>query len=203
MVLIATQQPLCSSTQDSTVTFLSDRATVYALFASTRLAVLVGGQTWKYWHAVTGAFWNIAYRRATCSFDEFASQPWAPIDLMAYCRKAFEYDPDPVGGMLDNMQPPWVFLQRKRGDCEDWSNLMMHVLRKQGKQAWLFFVFSPTGGHCVCFFREGSTWSHISNRGLKGGFETWDEMLADVSRDWLLAYLVGPNRVLIPIWRGR
>ena len=175
--------------------------TAFSAFANTQLAVRAAGKLWKYWRWVSDACWNWRYASAKEKFEEFASRSWQPPELMDYCRMTFEYEQDPLWGLVDNMQPPWALLERKSGDCEDWANLMLQILLRQGREAYLLFVFSPTGGHSVCAFREGTTWSLISNRGLQEGFNSWDELLVSVSKNWLLAYVVVEGNKTVPIWR--
>lgn len=75
---------------------------------------------------------------------------------------AFREDRE-VFGRADHWQSPEEFLSRRQGDCEDYALLAEAVLRRQGKEAFVFSLYGPGYAHTVCIFKEQGLY-HIFNQ---------------------------------------
>jgi hypothetical protein len=82
------------------------------------------------------------------ALGDLAKQPdLTPEKLIRYCAGfAFELNAEP--------QDPDLFLQRKRGDCDDFATLVSQVLSGRGYKTKLVVVMMQQQTHVVCYVSE-------------------------------------------------
>jgi len=86
--------------------------------------------------------------------DQITQTCPTPQALAAFLHRTFQFESDQEQfGEVDRWQSPSEFVQRKRGDCEDYAVLAQAVLARRGVEAYVFSVIG-TGGyaHTVCVF---------------------------------------------------
>jgi len=75
----------------------------------------------------------------------------------------FQWDQDPLGGLLDFHQKPWVTCARKAGDCEDFAYLWAEILVDLDKTEKLVSVSKKLKGHMMCIHLTGDMCYLLSN----------------------------------------
>ena len=80
-------------------------------------------------------------------------------------KKYASYFGDFVYEFNNAIQPPDVFLERERGDCDDYAVLADFVLKKHGLQTRLIHVrLAGRIAHAVCYVGESSGYLDYNNR---------------------------------------
>lgn len=87
-----------------------------------------------------------------------------PEALASYLKQEFTFQEDPsLFNKPDYWQEPEEFLNRKKGDCEDYAILAKTILEQQGKEAFLFSLYGGSGyAHTVCVFVDETGYSVIN-----------------------------------------
>lgn len=88
----------------------------------------------------------------------------SPEALASYLKQEFTFQEDPsLFNETDYWQEPEEFLNRKRGDCEDYAILAKAILEQQGKEAFLLSLYGKCGyAHTVCVFVDDKGYSVIN-----------------------------------------
>jgi hypothetical protein len=85
-----------------------------------------------------------------------------PEQFAAYF-KDFEFE------LLEEVQPPEIFLARRSGDCDDYATLAADILKEKGYTPKLVVVFMPRDVHVVCYIPETKSYLdyNLRNRNLR------------------------------------
>ena len=114
--------------------------------------------------------------------DALAKQVKTPWQLSVFLWHRIWYKSDKdVHGLPDHWQKAEETLQRRTGDCEDFSILAKAVLDIWGYETKIIVVCNPKEAHAVCAFRYKDKWYHISNWGMVKG-----ETPESVYKNWTL-----------------
>lgn len=88
----------------------------------------------------------------------------SPEAISKWLRKNIHYESDRTGD--DYWQAPYETLEKKSGDCEDYSFLVQALLSEIGIQSQVVMVSYKKGiekkGHAMCFFDRGSGYEYFS-----------------------------------------
>ncbi len=87
----------------------------------------------------------------------------------------FEFDLSP------RVQDPRTFLQRKKGDCADFSNLASTVLDHRGYTTKLVVVMMPLQTHVVCYVKEAGGFLDYNHRADSHPVIASDGTLEDIA----------------------
>ena len=89
-------------------------------------------------------------------------------------------------GQVDYWQAPEEVLVRGRGDCEDYALLANDLLKRQGKETFVFSLYGPRGyAHTVCVFVEGGRYSLLNqDRLVRTRAASLEELAGKLCRDW-------------------
>jgi hypothetical protein len=79
------------------------------------------------------------------------------------------------------VQEPETFLQRKRGDCADFSNLASTVLSKRGYTTKLVVVMMAKQTHVVCYVKEAGGFLDYNHRADSHPVMASDGSLEDIA----------------------
>lgn len=86
-------------------------------------------------------------------------------DSRLNAKKYASYFGDFVYEFNNSIQPPDVFLERERGDCDDYAVLADFVLKKHGLQTRLIHIrLAGRVAHAVCYVNESSAYLDYNNR---------------------------------------
>jgi hypothetical protein len=66
--------------------------------------------------------------------------------------------------LSQQVQDPQTFLQRRKGDCADFSNLASAVLERRGYTAKMVVVMMPAQTHVVCYIKEAGGFLDYNHR---------------------------------------
>ena len=66
-----------------------------------------------------------------------------------YADVGFEYDKDPLDGLIDFMSEPWVTVQKKAGDCDDIAVLTECILRGKYEESGILIIERGSSGHAA------------------------------------------------------
>lgn len=94
--------------------------------------------------------------------------------LRSFAGFAFELGAEP--------QDPNVFLQRRRGDCDDFAQLASRVLTARGYQTRLMVVMMEKQTHVVCYVREAHGFLDFNRRAEPQPIVESDGSLEDVAQ---------------------
>lgn len=88
----------------------------------------------------------------------------SPEEIASYLKQEFTFQEDPsLFNEPDYWQEPEEFLNRKRGDCEDYAILAKTILEQQGSEAFLLSLYGGSGyAHTVCVFVDDRGYSVIN-----------------------------------------
>jgi len=97
--------------------------------------------------------------------------------------------------LAPRVQEPEVFLQRKRGDCADFSNLASTILNQRGYTTKLVVVMMSKQTHVVCYVREAGGFLDYNHRADPHPIIASDGSLEDIAgkvagdfrSDWQMA----------------
>ncbi len=95
-------------------------------------------------------------------------------ELSRFCRKNFQYKPDPARGLLDHIQPVahmnWQLKNRGKieGDCDDMATYVGDMLKRMGYKN-VFRVNIPKYRHVICVFKDGDLYRYFSNQIYRPG----------------------------------
>ena len=89
-------------------------------------------------------------------------------------------------GQADYWQAPEEVLVRGRGDCEDYALLANDLLKRQGKETFVFSLYGPKGyAHTVCVFVEGGRYNLLNqDRLIRTRAASLEELAGKIFRDW-------------------
>ena len=87
-----------------------------------------------------------------------------PEQLALFLHKNVFFQEDVrLFGLADYWQDPEEFLDRRKGDCEDYALLAQAVLLHQGQEAFVFSLYGEQGyAHTVCVFVEKGCYNVIN-----------------------------------------
>lgn len=108
------------------------------------------------------------------------------FDLQDWLVRDFTYQPE----IKYEWKKPLKTVIDRGGDCEDFANLVCHVLKDLGKECKVIGIFAPTYGHAIAVFKDvDGNWSHFSNQ-IYTPSRSKDirELLNDYYGDWNKAY---------------
>jgi hypothetical protein len=74
------------------------------------------------------------------------------------CFADFKYE------LGDKVQEPAVFLQRKRGDCDDFASLAATLLTQRGYKTKIVVVMMGEQTHVVCYVKEAAGYLDFNHR---------------------------------------
>ena len=90
----------------------------------------------------------------------------------------FEYEEDPLWGIIDYQSDPWVSIQTKDGDCEDISFLINAILKGRYEESCVL-VMTGSPGHAVFAYSISCTWWCLSGTTrIYGPYETLEDVAA-------------------------
>lgn len=67
----------------------------------------------------------------------------------------FRWTEDPIGGLLDFHQKPWVTVARGKGDCDDWAHVWKFLAKPYGKVDVFVAKGSGKGWHMMTILDDG------------------------------------------------
>jgi len=119
--------------------------------------------------------------RAGQSADLTAEKDLTPESLMhAVAGFAFELGDEP--------QDPDVFLQRRRGDCDDFAQLASRVLTAHGYHAKQVVVMMGQQTHVVCYVQESRGYLDYNRRADPHPVVASDGSLDDIAQKVALSF---------------
>ena len=102
-----------------------------------------------------------------------------------YWNVGFQYEEDPLGGLIDFMSEPWVTVQKKAGDCDDTAVLTEYILRGRYEESGIMLIEEGGDGHAMFVYSLCSEWWYIPNMcEIRGPYDT----LEDVARSVFSGY---------------
>jgi len=85
------------------------------------------------------------------------------LNFLVYRR--FRYSNDPFKGALDYVSYPEITAAKKFGDCDDFAELALEVLKDHFEVAYRLYTFSGIfKGHVMVLLHNGHCWQLISNK---------------------------------------
>ena len=79
-------------------------------------------------------------------------------------RVSFRWIIDPFFGLLDFTSYPEMTIAKRTGDCDDFAELAIVLLKPHFQKVWRIYSFSKfTKGHVMALFYNGFNWQLISN----------------------------------------
>ena len=98
-----------------------------------------------------------------------------------YWSIGFEYDEDPLWGLVDFMSKPWVTVQKNAGDCEDTAALTEYILRGRYEESGIMLVKDGSSGHAMFVYSECSYWWYIPNmHSTRGPYDTLEDVAESI-----------------------
>ena len=110
-----------------------------------------------------------------------------PEQLACFLKARLTFQEDlSLFGQADYWQAPEEVLVRGRGDCEDYALLANDLLKRQGKETFVFSLYGPRGyAHTVCVFVEGGRYSLLNqDRLVSTRAASLEELAGKLCRDW-------------------
>lgn len=96
-------------------------------------------------------------------------------ETLTRCFADFDYE------LGDQVQDPEVFLQRKRGDCDDFATLVSSVLEQHGYRTRLVVVMMEQQTHVVCYVEEKKGYLDYNLRAAANPVVATDGSLEDIA----------------------
>jgi hypothetical protein len=132
---------------------------------------------YRYWLVLLGVI--LAAQCATVHASEMAAlaaqKDLTPATLLrSFAGFAFELGAKP--------QDPEVFLQRRRGDCDDFAQLASQLLSGLGYHAKLVVVMMEKETHVVCYVREAQGFLDFNRRAEPHPVAGSDGSLEDIAQ---------------------
>ncbi len=81
----------------------------------------------------------------------------------------------------DQVQDGKTFVQRKRGDCDDFAKLVSEILGRHGYTTKLVVVMMPRQTHVVCYVKERHGYLDYNLRSSSQPIVSSDESLEDIA----------------------
>jgi hypothetical protein len=126
------------------------------------------------WVAAVGMLCAVATAGAV-SLDDLLNRKDLTPEGLARVIAHFDFELAPT------VQAPDTFLQRKRGDCADFSNLAYTVLKQHGYTAKLVVVMMSNETHVVCFVKEAGGFLDYNHRADQHPIIPSDGSLEDIA----------------------
>lgn len=83
--------------------------------------------------------------------------------------------------LSDNLQDAETFLQRKRGDCDDFASLAGRLLAERGCHTKLVVIMMEAQTHVVCYVREAKGFLDFNRRAVADSVVPSDGSLEDIA----------------------
>lgn len=138
----------------------------------TRLILWLYLHTWrKLLSLIVDAYYEVFYCDVkTMMLDYFFSALRiidSPEFLATWVSARLDYEPDPLGGLLDIDRPWWMVWFRHKDDCDGWAELYKTMARAKGWKAYKLFVWAKPlkESHCVCIIKKDDFWYYFDNFG--------------------------------------
>ena len=125
--------------------------------------------------------------RAGNPLDAVARSAPTPEQLARFLHAHLTFQEDfSLFGQADYWQAPEEVLVRGKGDCEDYALLANDLLKRQGRESFVFSLYGPGGyAHTVCVFVEGGRFSLLNqDRLIHTGAASIEELADKIHRDW-------------------
>jgi hypothetical protein len=162
----------------------------------------------RYYRLIRAAFamgWRPAFRMANPPMRRVSSRAWMcawAVCLNLVCAAATasagglndllnqkDLTPEGLARVFANfdfelaakVQEPETFLQRKRGDCADFSNLASTVLARRGYTTKLVVVMMAQQTHVVCYVKEAGGFLDYNHRSDSHPIVASDGSLEDIA----------------------
>ena len=98
----------------------------------------------------------------TLSLAGLSSELTTPDQIAKYMWRHFLFEQDQRQfGKEDYWQTPEEFLQRGKGDCEDFASFAAALLKRNGVNTFILNVYGNGFGHTVVVFEEKGTYQVI------------------------------------------
>jgi len=126
------------------------------------------------WFILLGLALGISVSRASLVAELTAQKELTPESLLRHFAD-FSFE------LSDEVQEPETFLQRKRGDCDDFAQLAAEVLTRRGYKAKLVVVMMEGQTHVVCYVAEAHGFLDFNFRAAAKPVMESDGSLEDVA----------------------
>jgi len=133
-----------------------------------------------YWLAVLGAILGLCGSARAAELAAIAAQKDLTPESLLRSVAGFEFE------LGTCPQEPEVFLQRRRGDCDDFAQLASQLLTKRGYTTKLVVVMMEKETHVVCYVKEAQGFLDFNRRtephpvvGSDGSLEDIAQKVAD------------------------
>ncbi len=154
------------------------------------------------WFAIVMGGWlacatPLAAEPESLILDQLAHQYTTPDAIASFLATKFTFDSDQaIFGEADHWQQPVEFLNRGKGDCEDYAMLARELLRRNWIKAEVFSIYGANGfAHTVCIFLDSHGLYNVIDQGmlLVVEAETLQEVASALCPNWTTSGITQPN----------
>lgn len=140
---------------------------------------------------------SVAAASDSLVLDQLAHQYTTPDAIASFLTSGFAFDSDEaLFGEADHWQQPVEFLDRRKGDCEDYAMLARELLRRNWIKAEVFSIYGAEGfAHTVCIFLDSHGLYNVIDQGtlLVVEAETLQEVASALCPNWTTSGITHPN----------